>query len=193
MEWSGFRRVRGQVCKRLRRRLDALGLPDLAAYRERLASDADEWRVLESCCRVTISRFYRDCRVFEILGEDVLPRLAAGARQRGAGLRCWSAGCASGEEPYTLAIVWAMGPAAVFPDVALEILATDSDETMLARAEQARYPRGSLRELPAAWTQAAFARQGGDFVLRPLFYGPCLFQGRAGWVALVSCPPLVQL
>ena len=77
---------------------------------------------------VTISRFNRDRGMFEFLRDEVLR----------SGMRVWSAGCASGEEPYTLALLCD----------GLDILATDVDPAMLRRAEAARYPDSALRELP---------------------------------------------
>ena len=116
MRWVGFRRVRRQVCKRIARRLIELGLQDLEAYRTLLGADAGEWSRLDSLCRITISRFYRDRAVWNYLGDVLLPDLTRFARRRGdEELRCWSVGCASGEEPYTLAMVWRwkIGAAAV--------------------------------------------------------------------------------
>ncbi len=81
MRWPGFRKVRRQVCKRISRRIGALGLSGEAAYRARLESNPDEWGVLASLCRVTISRFYRDRGVFDHIGDVVLPRLARRARE----------------------------------------------------------------------------------------------------------------
>jgi chemotaxis protein methyltransferase CheR len=96
-----------------------------------------------------------------------LPTLAA---ERGVGvLQAWSAGCASGEEPYTLSILWELGLAARFPAVALRILATDVDETMLGRARRGRYAAGSLRELPERWRTAAFEAHEREVCLRPRF------------------------
>ncbi len=108
MRWPGFRRVRGQVCKRLRRRMAELGLRDLADYRALLETHPEEWTRLDGLCRISISRFYRDQGVWRTLEREILPRLADRARARGeTRLRIWSAGCASGEEPYTLALLFA--------------------------------------------------------------------------------------
>lgn len=108
LRWAGFCRVRGQVCKRLHRRLSALGLKDLLDYRALLAADEAEWRQLDGLCRVSVSRFYRDQGVWRWLERDLLPQLAVQASARGENrLRIWSAGCASGEEPYTLALKFA--------------------------------------------------------------------------------------
>src|SRR5688572_3980003 len=129
LRWEGFRRVRGQVCKRIGRRIKALGLEGAAAYRARLEAEPAEWEVLDSLCRVTISRFYRDHRVFDVLREELLPALLRDARGRGESvLRIWSAGCASGEEPYTIAVLFRLGLAPAFPELRLELLATDADE-----------------------------------------------------------------
>ena len=107
LRWQGMRKVRGQVCKRIQRRLRDLALPDMAAYRAYLTNHPEEWRVLDEYCRITISRFYRDRAVFDYLQQTLLPKLAQQAMDQGdPTLRCWSAGCASGEEAYTLKILW---------------------------------------------------------------------------------------
>ena len=74
--WPGFRKVRRQVCKRLTRRIRELGLDDLAAYRRRLEAEPAEWRAFDECCHITISRFFRDRGVFEVLRKRVLPDIA---------------------------------------------------------------------------------------------------------------------
>jgi chemotaxis protein methyltransferase CheR len=150
LRWEGFRKVRRQVCRRLERRLDALGVRDLSAYRAYLAEHPGEWAELARLTPITISRFYRDRAVFAALERDVLPAL-------GDDIRVWSAGCASGEEPYTVA----MGcPTA-------EILATDVDPVMLRRTEAATYESSSLRELPEAHRRRGFDERDGRYVVRP--------------------------
>jgi chemotaxis protein methyltransferase CheR len=134
MRWSGFRKVRGQVCKRVGRRIRALGLAGFPAYREHLEAHVDEWGVLDPLCRVSISRFYRDRGVFDWLANHASPKTA------------WSAGCASGEEAYTLALL--------FPDC--EILATDADPDLLLRARAGRYAPSSLKDLPTELRARAF-------------------------------------
>jgi chemotaxis protein methyltransferase CheR len=172
--WPGFRKVRGQVCKRIDRRLAELGLTGgIDAYRDYLARHPDEWAVLDGFCRITISRFYRDRGVFKALAQHVLPDQIARLRERsGATLRIWSAGCASGEEPYTLRILWEQALARAHPDVRLRIVATDAQAHMLERARRACYPAGTLKHLPDAWRTAAFEPCGGeedDYCLRPAY------------------------
>ncbi|HZA01402.1 MAG TPA: CheR family methyltransferase [Hyphomicrobiaceae bacterium] len=161
LRWAGFRRVRGQVCKRLKRRLKALGLEGFAEYRLRLERDPSEWQRLDEACRITISRFYRDRGVFGGLQDCVLPSLARKAGSDGRSLiRCWSAGCASGEEVYSLKIVWDLTLAARFPSLDLSIIGTDIDDIVLSRARAASYARSSLGELPEAFISQAFERRG---------------------------------
>ena len=96
LRWSGFRKVNRQVCKRLKRRMNDLRVADLATYRTRLEADPAEWGVLDECCHITISRFFREKRVFEVLRARVLPHIAERAQREGRAARMWSAGCASG-------------------------------------------------------------------------------------------------
>lgn len=167
LRWPGFRGVRAQVCKRLARRARELGLDGVAAYRRRLEREPSEWARLDAACRITISRFHRDRRVFEQLRTDVMPALVAAARARGAGsLACWSAGCASGEEPYTLAILHRYGLSDADRAMPIEIVATDAEPRVLERARRAQYAPGSLRELPDDWIERAFEPLDGELRLK---------------------------
>jgi chemotaxis protein methyltransferase CheR len=157
LRWPGFRKVRKRVYRRIARRIQELGLPDLSAYRARLDAHAAEWAVLDGLCRIPISRFYRDRWVFQFLEDAVLPELGALAAGRGeTELGGWSIGCASGEEPYTLAIVWRLGVSRRGPNLRLRVLATDVDPDNLARAREGCYARSSLKDLPPAYLEQAF-------------------------------------
>jgi chemotaxis protein methyltransferase CheR len=158
--WSGFRKVRRQVCRRIARRMRELELADLAAYRRHLDSHPEEWSRLDSLCRVTISRFCRDRGVFQALGGTVLPALAERARSRGEDcLRVWSAGCGAGEELYSIALVWRRAVPEVVSTLELELIGTDTDDHQLERARQAVYPESCLRELPEGWLDDSFNRE----------------------------------
>ena len=160
LHWPGFRRVRRQVCKRLAQRLRELGLGNFADYRARLEADPTEWRVLDECCHITISRFFRERSVFEILRTRVLPEIAARAEREGRNALIWSAGCASGEEPYTIKILWDLEVTKAGPAVALTMIASDVDTAMLARAREGCFRLTSLHELPAPLVEQAFERTG---------------------------------
>src|SRR5947209_7509623 len=124
MRWAGFRRVRHQVCKRLKRRIATLGLEGFAGYRERLEADPREWQAVVACCRILTSRFFRGQCVFAALRRHVLPEIGARAQRERRAARCWCAGCAAGEEPYTVKILWHGTRRATAPG-ALSVIATD--------------------------------------------------------------------
>ena len=174
--WEGYRRVRRQICRCIAARIQALGLANVAAYRTRLEENPAEWTALRFCLRVTISRFFRDHGMFHALAQSILPALAEIALKSGAEtLRAWSAGCASGEEPYSLSLLWTFALQARWPGLRLSILATDIDEGMLRRAEMACYPASSLKETPSNWLEPAFVRDNGRFCLRPELRVPVRF------------------
>ncbi len=165
---AGFDRVAHQACKRIGKRLRELGLADVAAYQAYLEGSPDEWRCLDALCRITISRFYRDRAVFDGLADVVLPTLAQAAVARGEReLRCWSAGCASGEEPYSLSVLWLGRVQARFPLLHLHIRASDADAYLLDRARAGQYPSSALRELPADLRELGFETDGALCRLRP--------------------------
>ena len=167
LRWPGFRKVHRQVCKRLKRRMAELELGDFSDYRARLDADRQEWRIFDECCHITISRFYRDRGVFDCLRQRVLPDIAARAKDEGRDARIWSAGCASGEEPYTLKILWDLEIAETYAGVSISITATDVDKTMLTRARTACFEKTGVRELPAHLVEQAFDPVGPQLCVKP--------------------------
>jgi chemotaxis protein methyltransferase CheR len=158
------------VWRRIGHRIADLHLAGPDAYREYLESHAAEWRTLDGFCSVSISRFFRDREVFKRLATDVLPQLAGQVARHSRGrLAAWSAGCASGEEAYSLVLLWRSRLARQFPSVTFDVLGTDIDQGLLQRARVARYRRSSLREVPRAIVDAAFTRDGEWFELREEF------------------------
>lgn len=176
LRWRGFLNVRRQVGKRLNRRLAELGLPTLDDYRERLRADPTEWAVLDSFFRVTISRLYRDRRVFDILRFRVLPELARAAHSPGRTIRCWCAGCACGEEVYTVELIWELDARRNAPEASLELIGADADLEVLYRAERGCYPSSSLESLPKDWRMLAFSRDDGEYCIRREFRGAIAFR-----------------
>ena len=173
MRWAGFRKVRKQVCKRLAHRLAELGLADLDTYQHHLTQqpyESDEWHRLDSLCRVVVTRYYRDKRVFAELAERVLPQLAAGARVSGREvLRAWNIGSASGEEAYTLAILWQQLLAPCFDELQFAIVGTEIDPHLLERSHQACYPPGTIKNLPQPLRSAAFSINNDLYCLKPQY------------------------
>lgn len=199
-QWKGFRKVRRQVCKRIKARLLDLDLKDYFAYRTYLAHNEAEWNTLDSLCYITISRFYRDTSVFETLVACVLPVLAQRAVETNeAEIRCWSAGCCAGEEPYTLQILWHLTiPPELSEKSSLKIVASDRYSHNLKRAKASVYQEGSIKELPQAFVREAFIRSGGDYHLKPCFRAGVEFRAQdirfkfpEGEFDLVFCRNLV--
>jgi chemotaxis protein methyltransferase CheR len=154
LRYPGFRKARRQVCKRLARQIKELGLSGTDAYRDYLDRVPAEWQRLDGLCRITISRFYRDKGTFDILGGRILPEIAAATDI----VRSWSAGCGSGEEAYTLAILWHLLD---HGETRLRLLATDVDDALLARAEEGCYAAGTLKEVPETWFGSALVERDG--------------------------------
>jgi chemotaxis protein methyltransferase CheR len=159
--WPGYRKVRRQVCKRVGRRIRGLGLADIEEYRAYLDAHDDEWPTLEGLLPITISRFFRERDVFAHLCDTALPQLRSLAAP--GPVRIWSAGCAGGEEVYTLSI------AAHRLQIPIRLLGTDVDEHQLRRAGDACYSLGSLKDLPTEWRDRAFEARGSKFCLLPEF------------------------
>jgi chemotaxis protein methyltransferase CheR len=147
------------VYGRLSRRLRALGLDSFRAYRQILErGDGDE--LVQFCNAITtnLTSFFREAHHFEYLREQVLRSRAADARGARR-LRFWSAGCSSGEEPYSLAMtIYESLPEARRWDI--RILATDLDTEVLARGERGIYDAERVRGLPAARLERFFREDG---------------------------------
>lgn len=167
MRWPGFRKVRRQVCRRIADRLEELHLAVPSQYKAYLAAYPEEWNRLDSLCRITISRFYRDRSVFQFLEDVVLQELAE--RAATASLRCWCCGCAAGEEPYTLSLIWRQSLKPRFPGLDLEIIATDSADSMLTRALTGSYTKSSIKELPEDLLVAGFTRQEKSYHIKAAY------------------------
>lgn len=177
MRWPGFRKIRSRVCKRIQRHINSLQLDSVTAYQAYLQAHPAEWRKLDELCQVVISRFYRDKMVFAYLAETVLPQLCQQALQQGRReLSVWCAGCASGEEPYSLVLVWHFCLQQKFPQLALNILATDTKIDLLKRAKEACYPFSSVRNLPSSWRETAFSKSGEEYCLLPEYQQGISFQ-----------------
>ena len=134
------------------------------AYQSYIKKNPGELEALDRCCFITISRFWRDRTaplrdraVFDALRDTIFPQIARLAQHRGdSTLRGWSAACASGEEPYTLNLLWRIDLQPQFPDLAFEMIATEVQPEMLVRAQNACYPVKTIRFTPPHWQKQAF-------------------------------------
>lgn len=151
LEWRKYRRRAAR--HRVQARLRALGCDGFAGYLEWLRADPREAAELADRMRVTVSRFFRERRLWDGLFQAVLPALLR-EKPPGEPLRIWSVGCCGGEEPYTLALLWREH----HPQRPLELLATDIDAASLQRAGAAVYLESALREVPVALRERHFHR-----------------------------------
>lgn len=176
MRWPGFRRVHGQVCKRIARRLNTLQIEGLDNYQRYLKTHQQEWQVLDSLCQITITRFYRDKMMFIFLAADVLPEQARQTMAQGKQqLTVWSVGCGSGEEPYSVSLIWQLQLQAQFPSLPLRIVATEANANLRQRFEKACYAYNSIKNLPAVWREQVFSQQADQYCLKPEYRGDIQF------------------
>ena len=153
------------VYGRLARRLRALHLRTFAQYRDLLASDGGK-EISEFCNAITtnLTSFFRESHHFDYLREQLLQARAT-ERSASRRLRIWSAGCSSGEEPYSLA----MTVLETIPDLRtwdIKILATDLDSDVLSKAQRGIYAADRVRALgPQRLSRFFVERRGRD--------GPC--------------------
>jgi chemotaxis protein methyltransferase CheR len=148
-------RKRDLVYGRLARRLRVLGIADFAEYCDILSSPAGEAERLMMINAITtnLTGFFREGHHFQFLSDEVLPGLAAAWSPTNRRMRIWSAGCSSGEEPYSIAMAVQAGLAQAGRGGVdrwdLKILATDIDTEMIAWAKQGRYDRRRAEAIPA--------------------------------------------
>lgn len=140
--WGGFRKPRKQVLRRIRERIHELELSGgFQEYRDYLKEHPEEWKILDRLCDITVSKFFRDRKVWEYIRENLLPGLII--REP---VSIWSAGCCNGEEAYSLAII-SEQLLSKKERKNINILATDRNSHVLNRALKGRYPAGALKEL----------------------------------------------
>lgn len=149
--------------RRLELRLVALNLPDYQSYGYYLQKNDREIDVLIDSLTLKVSRFFRNPFVFEAIFTFLLPRLIASAGSEP--LRVWCAGCAKGEEPYSLAILFRELLSKHLVDLPPFILATDIDEQALRAAQAAVYPEEAVAEVKKALLDRYFSLEQGQYRL----------------------------
>ena len=143
--WSGFRRVRKGVKKRLTRHMQEIGCRSIGQYIAFLKKNKEVHSQFEYLMTVSISRFFRDRKLWEMMRGEVLPLMFHKGDQV---VRVWSAGCASGEEIYSFKILWEELRKSYDIIPGLNLLASDMNPAYLDRARAGIYPSSSMREVP---------------------------------------------
>ncbi len=144
--------------KRISRHMSQQGCRGTREYLELLKADAGFRKECEALMGVSISRFFRDRELWETLEGKIPPEPAASS---GSEIKAWSAGCARGEEAYSLKILWDRIRRSGVGLPALRITATDINPDYLQAAQLARYTWSALRELPPDSAQRCFEQEPG--------------------------------
>ncbi len=179
---------RSTVGRRLRRRALLNGLQDLGEYAKLLGSDPGELEYLYADLLIGVTAFFRDKAAFSSLSTTVIPKLA-GQMSSNRQLRIWVAGCASGEEPYSIAIL--LSEYALENNLALnvKIFATDIHYGSLEKAGLGIYPAASLKEMPEALRDRYFEQEGEHYQVKTSLRRLIVFSRHS----LIKDPPFNHL
>ncbi|HMA35649.1 MAG TPA: CheR family methyltransferase [Chloroflexia bacterium] len=159
-----FRRYKpSTILRRIGRRMTALHSPSLGAYNTYVEGHPEEIGELVSAFLIKVTEFFRDPEAFAYLRENILARLIEHGSAHERTLRIWSAGCASGEEAYSLGLLLAdmLGPS--LPEWDVKIFATDVDEPAIDFARRGLYPANLLHNLPDNYLERYFVPADGSY------------------------------
>ena len=140
-DFSGYKRA--TLCRRIERRMQQAGADDYASYTALLEANPGEFAQLFDAVLVNVTGFLRDTEAWDYLTAEILPAVIA-EREPGTPIRVWSAGTASGEEAYSLAVLLAELLGEEEFRATVKVYATDADEAALAEARHARYPTSNV-------------------------------------------------
>src|SRR6185437_12214936 len=142
--------------RRIRKRMGEVNTRTYSDYLDKVHQDGHEVNALLNTILINVTEFFRDPPAWEVLRTDVLPAMLRRLKS-GDPFRAWCAGCASGEEPYSLALLVSdlLGPK--LGDYDIKIYATDIDDEALAVARRGEYPADALRRLLPQWRERYFS------------------------------------
>lgn len=156
------------VMDSVRKRLAVTGLQTLSAYGERLGGDRAEAEALFDALRIGYSEFFRNPLTFAVLEQVVLPGLVAEKERSGRGeVRVWSAGCARGQEAWSVAMLLDELSAARARPVPYRVIATDRCEDDLSAARAGVYGAEALEAVRLRQLRTCFSRQGEAYTVAP--------------------------
>ena len=140
--------------RRIQSRMRLSKIESYAEYNSLLISNTAEQEALRNALTINVTKFWRDQEVFDLIKREVIPEI----KRRKQRVRIWSAGCATGEEPYTLALM-CYEAKVLYPDVQMTIFATDIDKEALKKAEDGIYQRKALENLSESQIRRHFDEQ----------------------------------
>ncbi len=186
-DFTGYKRA--SLARRIQKRMRAVSVDDYHQYQELLEAQPIEFAELFDTILINVTSFLRDPEAWSYLRETVIPTLLADRGQAHA-IRVWSAGCASGEEAYSLAVLLcdAVGEDAFRARV--KVYGTDADESALVTARQGRYRARAVRDaFDPEQVERYFEADGSDLVFRPDLRRSLIF----GRHDLVQDPPISRV
>jgi two-component system, chemotaxis family, CheB/CheR fusion protein len=162
-DFTGYKRP--SLRRRLAKRMQVQQINSCSDYLAYLEVHPEEFALLFNTILINVTAFFRDAPAWAFLASEIIPQLISG-KLPGAPIRVWSAGCASGEETYTIAIILAEALGWDEFHHWVKIYATDVDEHALAQARQAIYDAKAVKALPPEWLDKYFERVGSQYVFR---------------------------
>lgn len=159
-DFSNYKRA--TLLRRIERRLNVRGLPDLPAYATYLQQNLEESQALLKDLLISVTNFFRDQKPFAALEQDVLPAIFYGKKADNE-VRVWVAGCATGEEAYSLAMLLAERTWGVLDAPKVQIFATDIDEGAIMTAREGLYTLNDAADVSPERLQRFFTRQGDHY------------------------------
>ncbi len=184
-DFSGYKI--GTLTRRIRRREVATGCSDLGAYLQWVESHPEELDRLAKDILISVTAFFRDREAFEAL-EEVVRRICK-EKSPGSEIRVWVAGCASGEEAYSIAMLFANCLGEKISEYRIQIFATDLDEDALNVARRGVYPSSAMHEVPQRDLDRYFRPVDQAFEARKILRDMIVFARHN----LISDPPFVRI
>lgn len=183
---------RATVLRRIERRLQVTAQPDLAAYYQYLQTHPEETKALLGDMLIGVTNFFRDRDAFEALQRDVIPNLVTSLRETlpyREEIRVWSAGCSTGEEAYSLAILLSDQLTLEANPARLQIFATDIDDRAIAFGRAGAYPEAIVTDVPPSRMRQYFTRENQHYRVRKEIREKVLFAKHS----LLLDPPFSQI
>lgn len=151
--------------RRIRKRMFQVGAHGYQDYLDKIRENPGELNELLNTVLINVTEFFRDPQAWEAIRAEALPRLLHGLRP-GDSFRAWSAGCASGEEPFSLAILLSDYFGDRLHEYDVKIYATDIDEQALSVARRGEYNADQLRRIKPEWRAKYFTGEGQCHIAR---------------------------
>src|SRR5215510_9542827 len=156
---------RPTLLRRIERRINIHSLPDLPSYVTFMYENPDEVQALLKDLLISVTNFFRDKKAYDIIENDILPHLLKGKNSEGQ-LRIWVAGCATGEEAYSLAILCSEKTTGIIDGPKVQIFATDIDETAITEAREGLYSINDLADVSPERLRRFFVKEGDEYRIR---------------------------